>query len=273
MTMNRIFVVLILIVSSCRIADLSTNALSLQPKGESLLATSQKQSGGLESWQELEQLEYSGKDQWFGIFKLMNPWKANPQEFNFKALANQDHARIRLINGKNYGNEYGIQNWVTYQKVGKNPIEFTQSKKYKFLLPTYNYFFQLPFRISEANQILSAGSIEIENKKYDIVFATWGDKLVNKEFDQYLIYINSKTNFIEIVEFTVREKGKSFRGGIMYSDFKRNENFMLPYKIEVFTGKLNRKKILHTITLEEINLKAEYKRELLVPNTMLRDTK
>ena len=60
-------------------------------------------------------------------------------------------------------------------------------------------------RILDAEIIKYAGETEFEGQMYDLVFATWGKEENHKEHDQYLIYINQETGFIDLMQVTIND--------------------------------------------------------------------
>ncbi|MFK7935411.1 MAG: hypothetical protein AB8G22_17990 [Saprospiraceae bacterium] len=60
-------------------------------------------------------------------------------------------------------------------------------------------------RLLGADIIRYAGETEFAGKKYDLVYATWGDDAPHKEHDQWLVYINQKTGMTDMTELTIND--------------------------------------------------------------------
>ena len=60
-----------------------------------------------------------------------------------------------------------------------------------------NWWFQFPFRITEATVVAYAGQEEVGGTTYDRVYATWGSAEPNDTWDQYLLYLHPDTKRME----------------------------------------------------------------------------
>jgi len=144
-----------ILLNSC-IADLRTlsikkNGITDEPakKGREILNKSAK-AHGIEQWKQYKTAEmtYSGK------WKPPVSWLANfypnkKPKAKFQVLLGTFNSRTELLNGKKEGEIWGIQSWNTYKiKPGKK-IDFKKDKGLEFGLPTFQYFFEFPFRIMQ----------------------------------------------------------------------------------------------------------------------------
>ena len=116
-----------------------------------------------------------------------------------------------------------------------------------------NYWFQFPFRIGEASIIAYAGEGAINGKTYDLVYATWGSESANNEFDQFILYLDKDTRFVEYLYFTVREKLPGVSLTAKFADFREVDKMLLPHSQFVRKGKTHRDGIkLHENHYESI---------------------
>ncbi len=60
-------------------------------------------------------------------------------------------------------------------------------------VPIKNWWFQFPFRITEATIVAYGGTAEIKGKTYEVVYATWGSAEPNDTENQYVIYMDPAT--------------------------------------------------------------------------------
>ena len=56
-----------------------------------------------------------------------------------------------------------------------------------------------------ADIITYAGTTDFEGKKYDLVFVSWDKAEPHDEHDQWLLYINRETKFIDLSNVTIRD--------------------------------------------------------------------
>ena len=70
-----------------------------------------------------------------------------------------------------------------------------------------------------------------------MVYATWGSEKANKEYDQFLLYLNEETHLIEYLHFTVREKFNAISFTARFDNFKAVDNLVFPFVQYVTQGK------------------------------------
>ncbi|MBL4755965.1 MAG: hypothetical protein JKY52_20525 [Flavobacteriales bacterium] len=116
-----------------------------------------------------------------------------------------------------------------------------------------HYFTSYYFRIIEAPVIGYVGEEERDGNKYDLVFASWGEKQPNRKMDQYIIWINRETGLIEHSEFTVREMPGSFmKGTVTNEDFRNINGVIIPFK-QTERLSLDGKSFFHKWTINELS--------------------
>ena len=101
------------------------------------------------------------------------------------------------------------------------------------LVPTYQYFYELAFRIGTAEIVAYAGEAERGGETYDRVFATWGHAEGHRGVDQYVLWINKRTGHVDRVEYTIREMASSALGASEYSEFREVDGVSVPGRIEI----------------------------------------
>ncbi|MEO1435047.1 MAG: hypothetical protein AAFV80_05880, partial [Bacteroidota bacterium] len=99
-----------------------------------------------------------------------------------------------------------------------------------------NYWFQFPFRISEATYIAYAGETEFKGQAYDLLYATWGSEGPNTTYDQYVLYLNKETHYCEWLHFTLREKVKPMQLTAQFTDFRSINGVTLPFNQYITIG-------------------------------------
>ncbi len=264
--------ILLFCLSSC-LSDIRTQRLKQQTstkteqqKGQKLLAEAMEAHGGLEHWKAQKTVETILTDKWFGLFgKMLKPWKSNPQKLKHQILLDTDISRVEFLDGKLAGDIWGIQYWHTYtQKKGQQPI-FKKDKNIYFVLPTVAYFFELPFRLREADIITYAGKTTLKGQNYELVYATWQEEKPNKQMDQYLVYINTDTKLIDWVEYTVRDKANFITGSVHYTDYRAVNDIQVSFTQNIYSGKPKKQKKLHQFRYESVVFGADIPEKTLIP--------
>jgi len=202
-------------------------------------------------------------DTWRGFMGTMGkfwPNKITKVEMNF-SLRSFD-GNVKYLNGKKEGFTaamVGDKYWVKTSN-GQYEKQKKADKKVKFAIEAYHWFFELAKGISRAGIMGYVGEEEYNGKKYDLVFATWKTKEANKDFDQYIVWINKNNHLIERVTFTVRENylpGPTPHANMVFSDFREIEGFKVPFVQTAFAfdAKKNLKKFLHQFVVEKFEFK------------------
>lgn len=204
---------LVAILSSCSVKDLRTDyAMERQnqetfTKGRKLLEQSYKKMG-------YDQFMRTSNYQVSSVFDWKWPWSWMPMNalpgnkgkvIKFKFATNTFDGNVLYTEGRKEGNIYGLQSWQSYEIKEGKPLKQVKGKRRKWGLATYHYVIEAPARLRNAEIIKYAGEIEFEGQIYDLVFATWGKEETHKEHDQYLIYINRETGFIDLMQITIND--------------------------------------------------------------------
>ncbi|MEX0359584.1 MAG: hypothetical protein AB3N10_01220, partial [Allomuricauda sp.] len=129
------------------------------------------------------------------------------------------------------------------------------------------YLLEFPFRINEATMLKYGGTAQVNGIDYDIVLMSWTTFEPQKEYDQYIIYINPKTHFIDYLEFTVREQGKFTFATVSFQDFKRVQAFIFPHKVTAyFQNRVPGKTIGHQMTVDTLFLNKQFPASYFIPD-------
>jgi len=223
---------------SMPLADLRNDKLkqgiteTMIKRGKKLLNSS-AEAHGLKEYKKLTTIEFDFKENWNGLMgTMMRPWPENNQKIRMKSLLRTFTSNIEFLEGKGKGEIWGIQAWSTYKKNDKNSkIHFENDGTVEFFLPTAQYFTELPFRVTQADIIAYMGEKTVNNKKYRLVFATWGSVKPNKKFDQYVIYINKESSLIEKMTYTVRDMMGFMQATVHFDNYKSTQGVTMPSKM------------------------------------------
>lgn len=262
----------VLFLQFCAIADLRTDYIPTESdaeKGRDLLQEAFLKHGG-PIWESLESYELTVQDTFFGfVGRNGNPYPGNGITMKAQFLPGSFDGRA-IFQGNKWDQEvWGIQSWETYEmETPESPVVFKKNKDAYFWLPTYQYFIELPVRITEASVVEYAGPAEWKGKACDRVFASWNSSEPQKDVDQYVVWINTETKLIERVEYTIREMYNFLTGSVSYEDYQNYGGIFLPAYIPVESN-LVRKGILHEMRFTDFKANA-LSPAVLLPNKTLK---
>jgi len=248
-------ILLCLVMVSCQacMSDIRTDlvkkegtAMTNLDKGKTLLQNIHEGQRP-RAWSDIEVYEVNLTDEFFGLMGSAFPEKKASMQAFF--APNSYDGKLTFNEGKLKGKTWGIQSWQTYTQEADNQPVFDKNKKIAFWVPTYQYFIELPARIQRADVISYAGEKSYKGKNYDLVYATWKTQAPQKDIDQYMIWINKKTNTVDLVEFTIRDQMNFLKGTAIYEDLhEAGDGVVLPKRISIKTKK-DDKKMLHQMNL------------------------
>ncbi len=202
-------------------------------KGKSILLKIQEAYGGANEWKKLKKISFVQKADWYGK-KDLSHWDTLPQIFLMDIKASSFDCSLKLLNGPNNGRKWNLNNDVISCS-DKNVTE-QEKKNYKDKMMFKNYWFQLPFRLDEADIISYAGTEELKGINYELLYITWDNENPNSDYDQYILYIHPEKYLIDHLHFTVRDKFPSVGLSTQFTDFKKINNFTLPHSQFVRQG-------------------------------------
>ena len=242
-------------LSSCKTVDIRTEyalnhtAASEYTKGKQLLTTAYEKMG-------YDQLENVATYQTNALFKWKMPWTMMPmnalpgnkgKELEFRFATNTFDGKVKFLEGRKKGKTYGIQSWQTYRINRDNRLDQIKGTKYNWGLATYHYVIEAPMRLLNAEIIRYAGEKSFDGKIYDLVYATWGKDEPHSEHDQWLVYINRQTGFIDLTELTINDfflpMPKGLKGATVQYEREQTEiGAYLPSFVTIQLGKPKKKK-------------------------------
>ena len=218
------------------------------------------------------------RDSWPGwlMRTLIMPWPENGQLFRQDILVASDTSRLTFVEGDEKDTGWGIQHWVTYrfndEGVSWDPTVDPDSTV-KFWLPTNAYFPFLAWRIQEATFVRYMGTEENSGRTLHRVFATWGAQPTTPGIDQYIVYIDEKTDLIAYVRYTVRDMGESIEGLMEYSDYRPVGDVTLPFSMRVVDAMKEDASVLHAYTVVRAEFDPVLAKNWLTPSPGLTATK
>jgi hypothetical protein len=103
----------------------------------------------------------------------------------------------------------------------------------------------------ESPVLLYAGETNLENESYHLLFASSGGVAASPEHDQYVIYINKKTYYVDYIDFTLRSLFESYKGTLHFRDRRNVQGLMVPFFIGVSDESQN-KDFVHEFHFSDI---------------------
>ncbi|MEM6804000.1 MAG: hypothetical protein AAF696_21525 [Bacteroidota bacterium] len=205
-------------------------------KGKALMSQMQEAYGGMDNWLGHKTGSYVQVADWYDNKLGVAGWDELPQEFQMTSFLGSDDSELTLLNGPNTGQSWGVENSKSYKKGENGEKDFMPNEKYQHKLIYKNYWFQFPFRVSEAPIIAYAGEAKVNEKSYDLLYITWGSEAPNRSYDQYVLYLDQETKFVEWLHFTLREKVNFIHITARFADFKTINGIVSPFTQYVSFG-------------------------------------
>lgn len=259
---------IMILVQSCAITDLRTNLMIEQPdlqyeKGRALLEKA-AEAYNLNRWKSLDTYSVTIHDKFNGLVgKMGNPFPGNEATLQLNYIPNTFTGNGIFQKGKNEGLLWGIQSWNTYSQQPGEPLVFKKDKNITFWIPTYQYFFELPFRLLQADVVTYAGEGKMYGQTYELVFVSWKKAAPQKDIDQYIVWINPENHRVEKVEYTVRDMFKFITGALHFKDFREVEGLSIPFYMPVESNMM--KGFLHEIRVTDFKVN-QVDRAALLPD-------
>jgi hypothetical protein len=273
--MSLLIMVVAVLLVGCKVKDLRSNELKENGLLESDIKHGKQLLKDVVELQNLEILEKSpnyrlvARDKWNRQYGMnINPWPGeNNALLELKYSFGSFDGKVRWLETERKNTGYGIQSWHLYEYgIEKDPKKI-EDKHLEFIIPTMQYFMELPYRLHKAPIISYMGSTSTDGVEYERVFVTWDNPEPN-EHDQYVLYINKKTGLIDRTTYTIRDNfmwtPKGFYGTALYRDYREVNGILFPFQIDVYPFDNIEKKVVHTFEVESIHV-ADYPLKELYP--------
>lgn len=207
-------------------------------------------NAGFEKWNKIKSYEVDLSDDFFGLKgKIASPYPSKKNLFHLKYDPTEFCGTLEFKIGKNTNNIWGNCNGITYSKIDLSaPLVKNKNKDIKFWLPTYQYFIEFPFRISNSNIIYHLGTKKYGLNNYDLILVSWNSAQPQRKLDQYLLWVNQSSGLIDKLQFTIREQGAFFKGTAIIDDYRSYDGILIPSIIKIY-NKENSTKPLHIMRI------------------------
>ena len=241
----------------CSTADLSTNKLKnpdtqpdLREKAIRIFEKSLNARGGYSTHRSFDSVRLKGNDLWHSsLVRFFTPVTEQEQKFEVLFSTAGDKINYLFLNGQRKGQYIGVENGKTYRAINQER-EFADSSKIRLYLEPLRDYFQWPYKLYESPVLLYAGEKNIENEAYYLLFASSGGVAASPEHDQYLIYINQQSYYVDYIDFTLRSLFESYKGTLHYLDLRTVQGLMVPFFIGA-SDEVENKDFVHEFRLSE----------------------
>lgn len=239
-------------VSFFKLSDLQTDGYHYpnNPDKAKLLLKEMGVAHNIHLWDSIETYNVIFEDEFYGFLgKQAHPFKEQSIKFSLNYIPKTFNGQLEIMGGKEKGQIWGIQSWKTYHIDLNGVITIKKNKDMTFYIPTYQYFIEFPSRIQEASSVDYIGGKTINGIECEGVIASWNTVSPQKDIDQYIIWLDSKTKLIVKIEYTVRDKYKFVTGAAYFQDYKDHNGILLPSILPVESN-LKKEGFLHTMRIK-----------------------
>ncbi len=237
-----------------------------EERGRELLSRLEDAHGGYAAWSRRQGATVELRDHWPDAVMraLAMPWAESGLLMRSTMLRGADASRLEFLEGEQLGTAWGIQNWMTYRAgAGDQKPAFEDDDAIRFWLPTFQYFFEAPFRLREADVVADAGPEAVAGVTYQRVFASWGRPEPQQRIDQYLAWIDPESGRLAYLEYTVRDMMPAIVGCMHYRDYHQVGDLWIAMTMAVVKGP-GGPDALHRFELEDVRFE-DVPRDFVVP--------
>ncbi len=276
-----LLVILLSLVASCRIADISENHTHLSPDSSALIAQLMLDQviakQGFDSLKKANTYEFTAHDHWPGfIGKIAGLWPDQHTTFKFHMNFNTFDAQAIFLTGAQEGTLIGLQSWQYYEQPAENDsiVQVLNDERSQFVfgLAVFHYFLELPYRLRNAPFHRYYGEQEINATMYDRVFVSWKGEAPHPDFDQYILYINKSTRLVDYCIYTLRDNKNPFTrnkyGSIALLNYQNYGGFWAPTEMPIMLDdgvlKHPTEDYFHKISISDLQL-GSFPEEKLYP--------
>lgn len=247
-------------ITACSLTDLRqdltapiSNGPVQDPRAQEIIDSVLNSYGGRQKWESVKRTSLTYSDAWPGImFRLGGPWIPNTQQVQHSFWNGTFDSEMKLLNGPEEGLTWKYYQGDAFKIIAGRQIA-TPDNDVEFYLPTYQYFVEFPYRLTEIPILKYGGDTTFKQLNYHLIFGTWQTVAPNEKFDQYVIWVNKETFFIDYLSYTIRDKGKALSGTMNYSDFRDIDGITIPFD-QLITFLPHDGVVVHHIKVESASL-------------------
>lgn len=209
---------------------------------------------GAEAWEQYSVMDVRFQDDWpFWLTRVvLSPWDVDNQSLRAKMLRRSWITELTLLDGDDPGERWGLQSWKTWNAPSAGEPTFDESWVVGTMVPGLRYFLELPLAQDTATHVQRAGTAPLEGKPHERLYVTWNQGAPQRDYDQYLLWIDPDTGLVARVDFTIRALSGLAVATAAFRDYHDYGGVQLPGEI-VIDGVLPTGHTLpvHTIRIED----------------------
>ena len=214
-----------------------------------------REAHGADAWEPYRTMEVVFVDEWpFAPTRIaLNPWAEPAQRVRAKLLKRSWTTEFELLDGEERGDRWGLQSWKTWKATPEGEPVFDDSWLVAVTVAGLRYFIELPFVQDTATVVADAGPAEWNGKRYERLYVTWKTHEPQREYDQYVLWIDPDTGLVARVDFTIRALAGAAAARATFRDYRSHQGAWFPSEI-VIDGVLPTGHTLpvHTIRIEDV---------------------
>ena len=238
-------------LSACSsgLADLQPKALQTAPptdvdiaRGRALVDQMFEAHGGLKRWRSFNFVVAQVSDEWFNslFWTLVTPYTENPEHVAVAAYTQEfPNGRVEFTGGRNAGLVWAARGEEVWRKrPGREAESQTVSEDGVLSTLVHNFMVwpMFPFLLSSVDQVVHIGADEYQGQRYEKVLVSWGELAPQPGADQWILWINAESKYLERVWFTVRLLGDSSVAGFNLKGFKDVQGLQIATMCEGVLG-------------------------------------
>lgn len=230
--------------------DEAEDGASARERLESLRA-----AHGADAWEQYTVMDVRFQDDWpFWLTRaLLSPWDVSNQSLRGRMLRRSWTTELTLLDGDDPGERWGLQSWKTWRASSTGDPTFEESWVIATMVPGLRYFLELPLAQDTATYVGDAGTGTLDGKTHERLYVTWNRSEPQRDYDQYVLWIDPDTGLVARVDFTIRALSGLAVATAAFRDYEDHGGVKLPREI-VIDGVLPTGHTLpvHTIRVDDV---------------------
>ena len=161
---------------------------------------------GSDAWEQYSVMDVHFRDEWpFWLTRaVLSPWDVSDQALRARMLRRSWTTEVTLLNGDAPGERWGLQSWKTWRSPPDGTPRFDESWVIGTMVPGLRYFLELPLTQDTATFVQNAGTAMLDERPHERLYVTWNQSAPQRDFDQYVLWLDPDTGLVARVDFTIR---------------------------------------------------------------------
>ena len=201
------------------------------------------------------------RDDWHGVTsEHIPPWPPTDQRLQLRFSPHSIHGEIEFANGPLANEIWGVEGkrqgswgydvWQSFTRDASGAKTSGEEQEKAFIINAYRTMFELPQIVAAASHAAVITATESETQSIECIFATWDSARAQMENDQFLIWVDTRTQRIKAAHYTLRALAPDARAELNFISFSEDARGVFPTQIECVLQVHNRR-YTHRITVED----------------------